>query len=384
MPARTLPEKFLVAFSLAGEQRDLVRPIAEAVEQELGASSVFYDEWFEYYIAGGDADLKLQEIYGERCVLAVVCVSERYGGKPWTRAEHAAIRARYMKAQEPRDQLGILPIRVGDGEVKGILFNTIVPDIRGKSPGEAAQLIIDRLRLIIPDLGGGASPVPDWPEKPPPLVWPMADHGKVREAFEQLLTRDVSCRFLPICGPSEVGKTHISNQMLRNALDMPDLACGRFDFKGTTDMDKQVPEFVQDLDVPVPPDSPRLSGRLEHILDALKQRARPALLVFDTYEAAGEAQDWVEKQLLRSLVRATWLRVIVGGQRVPDPAGAIWEAVSSPVITLQPPPPEDWLAFSQQHKPETTPDITLEFVRQAHDYCGGKASVLAGLLGPAR
>ena len=45
----------------------------------------------------------------------------------------------------------------------------------------------------------------------------------------------------------------------------------------------------------------------------LKQRARPALLVFDTYEAAGEAQDWMEKQLLPSLIRATWLRVVMAG-----------------------------------------------------------------------
>lgn len=33
MPIRKLPKKFLVAFSLAGEQRDLVRPIAEAVKK---------------------------------------------------------------------------------------------------------------------------------------------------------------------------------------------------------------------------------------------------------------------------------------------------------------------------------------------------------------
>ena len=45
-PARSLPEKFLVAFSLAGKQRDLVRAIAEAVEQELGSGTVFFDEWF--------------------------------------------------------------------------------------------------------------------------------------------------------------------------------------------------------------------------------------------------------------------------------------------------------------------------------------------------
>lgn len=82
MPSRQLPEKFLVAFSFAGEQRDLVCAIAEAVEKELGPETVFLDEWFEHYIAGADADLKLQDFYGEKCELAVVCVSARYGDKP--------------------------------------------------------------------------------------------------------------------------------------------------------------------------------------------------------------------------------------------------------------------------------------------------------------
>jgi len=67
MAARKLPEdeKFLVAFSFSGEQRDLVRSIAEAVEKKLGPSTVFLDEWYEYYIAGNDGDLKLQNIYSE-------------------------------------------------------------------------------------------------------------------------------------------------------------------------------------------------------------------------------------------------------------------------------------------------------------------------------
>ena len=76
-PARQVPEKFHVAISFAGEQRELVRQIAEAVERCLGRGTVFFDEWFEPYLAGADADLKLQKIYGERCALAVVCVAKR-------------------------------------------------------------------------------------------------------------------------------------------------------------------------------------------------------------------------------------------------------------------------------------------------------------------
>jgi hypothetical protein len=95
--------------------------------------------------------LKLQEIYAKRCVVAVVCVSERYGNKPWTQAEHSAIRARVMQARtatDEREKLGVLPIRVGNGEVKGILFNTIAPDVRERAPERTAELIVERLRLM--------------------------------------------------------------------------------------------------------------------------------------------------------------------------------------------------------------------------------------------
>lgn len=52
MQTRTPPEKFLVAFSLAGEARELVRSIAEAVERQLGPDTVFYYEWFEHWLGG--------------------------------------------------------------------------------------------------------------------------------------------------------------------------------------------------------------------------------------------------------------------------------------------------------------------------------------------
>jgi hypothetical protein len=383
MPTRQFPKRFLVAFSLAGEQREFVRSIAEAVEYGLGRGTVFLDEWFEYFLAGDDADLKLKKLYSEQCELAVVCVSKRYGDKPWTKAEHAAIRARMMSLQESNvegDKHRMLPIRVGDGEIEGILFNTIVPNVCARNANETAELIIDRLLLILPDLKRGTAPPPtefSWPQAPP-LEWPMADHSGVRDAFAGLLTSNAPGRFLPIRGSSETGKSHITRQMLANTLRIPDLACGRFDFKGTTDMDAELRAFVQDLGVPVPATSSRLNDRLGNILDALKRRAQPTLLIFDTYEVAGEAEDWVEKQLLPTLIRAVWLRVVIAGQRVPSAAGAVWAAAASDPIQLVSPPPEDWLTFGQRHKPS----ITLDFVRQAHQCCGGKSSLLAQLLGP--
>ena len=103
---------------------------------------MFFAEWWEHYLAGGDADLRLQEIYDNAAVV-VVCVSERYGDKAWTRAEHAGIRSRLMRAQasgDESDKLGVLPVRVGDGEVGGLPFNTIIPDIRQRTR-KAAELV---------------------------------------------------------------------------------------------------------------------------------------------------------------------------------------------------------------------------------------------------
>ena len=45
-----------------------------------------------------------------------------------------------------------------------------------------------------------------------------------------------------------------------------------------------------------------MSERLAKIFTELRRRAQPTLLVFDTYEAAGEAKDWVERVLLPYLV----------------------------------------------------------------------------------
>jgi hypothetical protein len=287
-----------------------------------------------------------------------------------------------MKARgspNKHDQLGVLPIRVGEGDVEGLLFNAIVPDIRTKSVGAAAELILERLRLIDPLAGKAVAAAIDWLEEPPPLVWPMADHTDVRNAFEQLLLRSAPWRILLVRGPSESGKSHITRQMLRNALRMPGLACGRFDFKGTTDMDDELRVFVQQLDVTLPPGDVRLTERLSYVLDALRRRGQPALLLFDNYhDAASEVCDWVEKQLLSILVRASWLRVVVTGQRVPERNNAIWESDAAPVITLKPPPPVDWLAYGKTQYP----DLTLEEVEKFCRHASHKASLLRQLLGP--
>jgi hypothetical protein len=238
---------------------------------------------------------------------------------------------------------------------------------------------------IVKWLGGtppGAAPHPvgpDWPNVAPPLAWPVADHSQARSAFEQLIVRSAPFRYLPIAGHSETGKSHLTKQFLANALSIPDLVCGRFDFKGSSDMDAELRNFAQHLDVADPPPNTDVSSQLGQIYAQLKKAARPTLLIFDTFEFAGDAERWVKENLLLALVRAPWLRVIVVGQRVPQPHGEPWAAFSSPVIQLREPTVEEWLEYGIPHKPS----IDLDFVRRAHECCSGKSTILAQLLGPA-
>jgi len=379
MPVRDVPARFAVAFSLAGEQRQLVLPIAQEVEAILGRSAVFYDEWYEHWIAGSDADLLLQELYRNGAELVVVCVSGAYADKPWPLTEHRAVRARLMQAAStPADRQRIFPIRVGDGEFRGVLPTEIMPDFRGRTATEAAELIIARLNLVRVSASDVEPVIARWPSDPPVLHWPMADHREAREAFARLLCETASERLLLIRGVSETGKSHMSKQMIRNAMRLPEVASGRFDFKGTTNMGIEIEAFSRPLGIE-PPAGQALSERLAKIFTELRRRAQPTLLVFDTYEAAGEAADWIEGVLLPHLVNARWLRVIIIGQSVPARVGSTWESVAAGPLTLQLPGPEDWLVYGRTNLGET---LSLEFVAQAHQYAAGKPSLLAGLLGP--
>lgn len=220
--------------------------------------------------------------------------------------------------------------------------------------------------------------VAQWPVDVPVLQWPMADHGEGRRAFARLLCEANRERVLLVRGASETGKSHMSRQMIRNAMLLPGVVSGRFDFKGTTNIGVEIEAFSGPLGLE-PPAGQTLNERLAKIFTELRRRARPSLLIFDTYEAAGEAKDWIEGVLLPHLVSARWLRVVIIGQSVPSRAGAIWESVADGPLTLQLPGPEDWLAYGRTNRGET---LDLEFVTLAHQYADGKPSLLAGLLGP--
>src|SRR5262249_50058847 len=125
----------------------------------------------------------------------------------------------------------------------------------------------------------------------------------------------------------------------------------------SSDMDNELRDFAERLKVKVPAARTGVSAQLANIFASLEATARATLLIFDTFELAGEAERWVKENLLLSVIGAPWLRVIIVGQRVPARPGDPWAGVSSPPIELRPPTAEEWFEYGQPHRT----DLTLEF-----------------------
>ncbi|MFN7820551.1 MAG: SEFIR domain-containing protein [Cyanobacteriota bacterium] len=221
-----------------------------------------------------------------------------------------------------------------------------------------------------------------WPEIGASLPFRVANHREPQEAFRDLLLAEPPYQLLRIQGESGTGKTHLTNQLLSVALDLAGLRCGRFDFKGSADMDLEINSLAEHLELPSPA-SGSLVSRLAELLVKLKLDPHPTLLIFDSFEAAGEAEAWLRKSLLLAMKRSPWLRLVICGQRSLATMGEPWETLSSDLIQLRQPTPEEWLAFGIVNQP----DLKLETVVWACDCTRNQknqTSLIAQMLGVKR
>jgi hypothetical protein len=372
-------KRFRIAFSFSGEKRDFVAQVAAIVAKRFGEKSVLYDKYHEAEFARSDLALYLPPFYHDQSDLVVAVLCKNYETKEWTGLEWKAIYGLLKQ----RNEKEVMLCRFDRVEGEGLYGLAGFTDLDNQTPTAVATLILQRLALNEGNPKdyyiGEALAGPDWPEIAPSLDWPVADHSEARRAFAQLITRTAPFRILPIYGSSETGKSHLSKQFLGNSFKISGLACGRFDFKGSSDMDTELRNFAERLKVKVPAGGTGVSAQLANIFASLEAAARPTLLIFDTFELAGEAERWVKENLLLFVISAPWLRVIIVGQSVPTRVGEPWVGVSSPPIELRPPTAEEWFDYGQPHKS----DLTLDFVRRAHKYLGGKSSLLNQLVGPA-
>ncbi len=373
-------KRFRIAFSFAGEKRAFVAEVANILAKRFGKDHILYDKYHEAEFARSDLALYLSSLYHVDSDLIVAVLCKDYETKEWPGLEWKAIYGLIKK----RNDKEVMLCRFDRVEGKGLYGLAGFIDLDDKPPSEVATLIIERLALneghpkdyYTRDTQAG----PDWPVAAPPLDWPVADHREAQAAFAQLITQAAPFRILLIQGKSDTGKSHLTKQFLGNALKKITYStCGRCDFKGSPDMDAELRAFAERLGVSSSPTpGTGVIAQLGQVVADLKKAARPTLLIFDTFEKASESEGkWVKENLLLSVIRAPWLRVIIVGQHVPPKVGESWED-SATLIQLNPPNPQDWFDFGKRHEP----NITLKEVRRLHQLSRGKSSLLAQLLGP--
>lgn len=134
-----MSKKYDISISFAGEDREIARSIALKLESK--SISVFYDDFEKANLWGKDLYEHLVEVYKDNSKYCLMIVSDAYQSKLWTTHERKAAQARAFK--ENREY--ILPLRLDDIEVPGILDTIGYIDFRNESTDSIVELIQNKL-----------------------------------------------------------------------------------------------------------------------------------------------------------------------------------------------------------------------------------------------
>ncbi|MGA7797663.1 MAG: TIR domain-containing protein, partial [Methanoregula sp.] len=127
--------EFDVALSFANEDRLYVGKVADYLHK-MGIK-VFYDKYEEVTLWGKDLYEHLIDVYKNKSRYTVIFASKPYSEKIWTTHERRAAQARALESHREY----ILPVRIDDTEIPGILNSTGYIRSKNYSPRKLAELI---------------------------------------------------------------------------------------------------------------------------------------------------------------------------------------------------------------------------------------------------
>lgn len=131
--------KYDVALSFAGEDREYVEKVAEALQ--AAGVSVFYDRFETVDLWGKDLAAHLGRVYSEDSHFVVLFASRHYAEKAWPTHERQFALSRAFKGDAER----VLPVRFDDTEIPGLPSTIGYLDVRVLSPDKLAELIRQKL-----------------------------------------------------------------------------------------------------------------------------------------------------------------------------------------------------------------------------------------------
>ena len=115
----------------------------DQVAKELNAQGVkvFYDKFEVAGLWGKDLYSHLTEVYNGQARFTIMFVSEAYASKLWTNHERKAAQAKAFTQNSEY----ILPVRIDDTEIPGMLPTTSYIRASEYSPAQLASLIVKKL-----------------------------------------------------------------------------------------------------------------------------------------------------------------------------------------------------------------------------------------------
>jgi hypothetical protein len=128
-----------VALSYAGEDRERADQLAFALKRR--GARVFYDKDDAARLWGENLYTHLTDLYQNRARYCVALLSRHYAEKPWALRELAAAQARAFRQREPY----LLPVRLDDAEIPGVLPTESFVSWSGDSSDTIAELVLARL-----------------------------------------------------------------------------------------------------------------------------------------------------------------------------------------------------------------------------------------------
>jgi hypothetical protein len=141
IPDNPLKPQYDVVLSFAGEERDYAEKLTGLLKRD--GFKVFYDKDEEHDSWGKNLYEHSTEIYSKRGKYCVMFLSKHYAAKQWPTLERRAAQERAFK--ENREY--ILPIRIDDTSIPGILDTVAYQDLRQKSIEEIYEILKRKLSL---------------------------------------------------------------------------------------------------------------------------------------------------------------------------------------------------------------------------------------------
>lgn len=203
--------EYEVALSFAGEQRDYVKKVSEALTK-LNVRH-FYDYNEQVNIWGKNLTQYLDSVYFEKAMYFVPFISEEYVKKVWTNLEVKSALERNMLESRPDFQQYILPVRFDDTRVPGIAGSIADIDARKKKPQEIAQMIFEKVK--------GAKHVTEAYKKkeipePLPANYNIKINVEKLEAMENIYKLQTKSHVVVVYGEKGLGKRSCTQYFLQN------------------------------------------------------------------------------------------------------------------------------------------------------------------------